>query len=39
MLKYEFCAKKSRWTGVCTCVGGHAQGVPKKERLQMVFDC
>ena len=30
--EHEFCTKKSRWTGSCTCVGGQVQGVPERER-------
>lgn len=30
--EYEFCIKKSRWTGICTCVGGQVQRVPERER-------
>lgn len=29
--EYEFCIKKSRWTGICTCAGGQVQGVPERE--------
>lgn len=34
---YEFCIKKSRWTGICTCVGGQVQVVPEREAADGVW--
>jgi len=35
--EYEFCIKKSRWTGICTCAGGQVQGVPEREAADGVW--